>query len=135
MNKILPLFICLFLFSCGYLDNDGNSFEEIITGKFVVIQDKTDTDKSFDLRFKTTDGTSGTYSGILDNCKKIICDTVSNKIYIQKSDYADNPAFNEIMILDLKTDNFIKAFKIKEITKEKFETAAKSCENCIIKNY
>ena len=119
--------------SCGWFGNDGISFEEKIVGKFVIIQDRSDTNKNFNLAFKNSDGVSSIYSGIADNCKKVIYDSISKKIYVQEND--DNPNFKEIIIIDLKTDNFVKSKKIKNITKEKFESTLSNCENCIIKNY
>ena len=129
MRNIIKLTIlCSLFIGCGFFENDGNLFEEIIVGNFKIQQLKNDTQVLLSIS-----DTPETSIIIIENCKLVMYDSINKKIFAEDIINADILNYYEIIILNPKEFANLKAYKKKKITKKKFDKAISNCKNCVIK--
>jgi hypothetical protein len=121
--KTTILFLCLFFFSCGYFEDDGDLFEKNITGKIILVHQKHA--EWPNLSFQDSE-----QSRSIENCKSITYDTINQRLFVEEFLNPHNSSFYQISVLDANALNITKAYKMYELEEKRFRYLVKECNAC-----
>lgn len=118
-------FLCLFFFSCGYVDDDGDLFEKRITGKIKLVHQK-----QTEWPNLTFQDSPQSRTGIVENCKAVTYDTLNQRIFVEEYLNPYNSGYYQISVLDTNTLNTAKAYKIYTLEEKRFKSLIQKCNAC-----
>ena len=119
------LFLCLFFFSCGYFEDDGDLFEKNIIGKINLVHQKHAEWPNLTFQYSAQ-----SRIGIIEHCKLITYDTINQRLFVEEYLNQYNSGYYQISVLDTNTLKTSKAYKIYKLEEKRFRYLVEKCNAC-----